>query len=241
MTTIGEVVARLRNSIKEVTDDSVYSNRYLWSTYLTALKQLIKQDSVAGKIYATSDVWSPICVELEPVNSLYCNCFCLPYDKQVYRSTRKLPKFLESTDGIVYRWLATPDMSRTFVIVSPFQYQQKSKIKFNRERYAFLHDGYLYTPNHEFPLLSLSAFFEGDVSDFQCEGQTSTVPDPSLPTELVVETLGECAKMLYAKASIPDYLEDAAIKMARSELLPLTQVRTDEHPNANNVQRDVSP
>lgn len=239
MTTIGDVVARLRNSIKEVSDDSVFSNRYLWNTYLTALRQLIKQDSVAGKIYSTSEVWVPICIQMEPINSLYCNCFCLPYDKQVYRSTQKLPKFLESTDGIIYRWLATPDMSRTFVIVSPFQYQVKSKIKYNREKYAFIHDGYLYTPNHEYQLLSMSAFFEESVDDFMCGKPQGTIPE-EIPLNETSALLGECGKKLYERVQLPAYLEDAVIKMARAELLPLTQVRTDEHPNANNVQKDIS-
>ncbi len=239
MTTIGDVVARLRNSIKEVSDDSVYSNRYLWNTYQTALRQLVKQDSVAGSIYSTAETWIPICIQMEPVNSIYCNCFCLPYNKQVYRSTAKLPKFLESTDGIIYRWLATPDMSRTFVIVTPFQYQVKSKIKFNREKYAFIHDGYLYTPNQEYSLLSMSAFFEDSVENFLCEGQISTIPEEVPPNEESI-LLGECGKKLYERVQLPAYLEDAAIKMARAELLPLTQIRTDEHPNANNVQKDIS-
>ena len=238
MTTIGEVVARLRNSIKEVADDSAYSNRYLWNAYSTALKQLIKQDSVAGKLYSTASAWTPICIEMEPVSSLYCNCFCLPYDVTVYRSTRKIPTFLESSDGIVYRWLATPDMSKRFVIVNPTQYQIKKKIKYNKEKYAFIHDEYLYTPDHQYPWLSLSALFQGDVTDFQCDNQGTVPEEPTKLQETVLE--GGCAKRLYSKVGIPDYLEDAAIKIARAELLPLTQVRTDENPNANNVQRDIS-
>ena len=83
MTTIGEVVARLRSSIKEVSDDSVFSNRYLWNTYLTALKQLLKQDTTSGNIFSMSDVWEPICIELEPVNSIYCDCMYLPNNCEV--------------------------------------------------------------------------------------------------------------------------------------------------------------
>ena len=40
--------------------------------------------------------------------------------------------------------------------------------------------------------------------------------------------------------ALPDYLEDAAIKMARAELLPVTQLRQDEVINMNTNQRDAS-
>lgn len=237
MTTIGEVVARLRSSIKEVSDDSVYSNRYLWNTYLTAMKQLLKQDTASGNIYSMSDVWEPICIEMEAVNSIYCNCLVLPNNCEVYRSKRKLPKFIESNDGIIYRWLATPDLSRTFVIVSPFQYEVKSKVRFNRENYAFIHNGFLYTPKHDYPWLSLSALFEGDLSDFNCNTSNNN-PTANPPID---SDNNECGSKLRSKVQLPDYLEDAAIKMARSELVPITQLKPDEHPNANTIERQVSP
>lgn len=239
MTTIGEVVSRIRNSIKEVSDDSVFSNRYLWNVYETALKQLIKQESHSGNIYTQSDVWVPICIEMEPVDSIYCNCFCLPNNVTVYRSTRKLPRFLESNDGIVYRWLATPDLSRTFVIVSPAQYQWRAKFKYKRESYAFIHDGYLYTPDKEFPLLSLAAFFTEDISSFVCGStQKNTTEETKYSSDQGSTT--DCATRLSAKVQIPDYLERAAIELVRAEVLPATQLKQDEHPNANTTQRDLS-
>lgn len=237
MTTIGEVVARLRNSIKEVSDDSVFSNRYLWNTYLTALKQLLKQDTTSGNIFSMSDVWEPICIELEPVNSIYCDCMYLPNNCEVYRSKVRLPKFMESNDGMIYRWLATPDLSRTFVIVSPYQYSVKSKIKYNRTKYAFIHNGFLYTPSEKYPWLSLSAIFVEDVTKFKCQ-DTKNNNSKSNPFEVIENT--SCGAMLKSKVALPDYLEDAAIKMARAELLPVTQLRQDEVINMNTNQRDAS-
>ena len=225
MTTIGEIVANLRGSIKEVTDDSAYSNRFLWSKFNTVVKQLVKQEADTGRIYSQSDLWEPICIEMEPVSSIYCNCQFLPYNCEVYRSKYKLPKFLESSDGFVYRWISTPDLSRDFTLVTPYQFHNKSKIKYNREKYAFIHDGYLYTPKDSYPLISLSGLFEGDISDFECNKKEDVV---------------ECKTMLSKKVMIPGYLESGAIKMVLSELFHSVQISKDEHTNVNTNQKEVS-
>lgn len=229
MTTIGQVVATIRDAIKERADDSVYSNRFLWDTYYTIMKQLIKRDADNGRIYSMSTIWNPICVEMEPVSALYCNCMYLPYDCTVYRSKKKLPKMLESSDGFIYRWIATPDMSKTLVLVSPFQYAKKSKVKYNLEKYAFIHDGYLYTPSETYPLITISGLFNGNISDFMCGTEEDTTVSSS-----------PCISKLAEKVQIPDYLEEACLSMALSKILPSVQLKPDEHPNANTFERDIS-
>lgn len=229
MTTVGEIISRVRGSLKEVTDDSAYSNRFLYSTFMTYAKQLIKQDADSGRIYEMSDIWEPICVEMEPVSSLYCNCQFLPYNCTVYRSKLKLPNFLQSSDGVIYRWISTPDLSKDFVLVTPYQFHNKTKIKYNREKYAFIHDQYLYTPKDTFPVLTVSALFEGDLSMFTCN-----------PTEDRVSQ-GSCATKLGQKIMLPSYLEAAVIKMTLGELVPTTQLAKDELPNNNSNQKEVSP
>lgn len=234
MTTIGEIVSKLRGSIKEVTDDSKFTNRYLWSSFYINAKQLIKQDADNGRIYSMSDIWEPICVEMEPVSSLYCNCIFLPFNCTVFRSKHQLPSFLESSDGFIYRWIATPDLSKDFVLVTPQQYHNKSKIKYNREKYAFIHDKYLYTPSETYPLITLSALFDGDISDFMCNKKKEN-------TEVQTQAQNQCNTKLSQPIALPSYLESAAIKMTLSELFTSIQVRADELPNSNDTLKDVTP
>lgn len=232
MNTIGGIVSRIRGTIKETTDDSVYSNRTLWYTFFTYAKQLIKESADKGQIYDMSNIWETICIEMEPVSSLYCNCQFLPYDCIVYRSKLKLPVFMESGDGFIYRWIATPDLSQDFVLVTPYQYHNKSRIKYNREKYAFIHDGYLYTPKHTFPIISMSALFPESINDFLC-GKSKDELDKSSNTT--------CNSRLDKKIQLPDHLEYAAIKMTLSELIPSIQIPFDENPNSNTNQKEVSP
>lgn len=222
-----EIISRLRNSLKEVSADSRFTNRYLWNVFHTTTKQLIKEDADRGRLYNQSNIWQRICVEMEPVSSIYCDCEYIPYDCTVYRSKKKLPLILESSDGLVYRFIATPDLSRYFTLVSPFAYSTKSKIKYNKTHYVFIHNGYLYMPSDTYPLLIISGVFESDIREYQCGDEDANNQG--------------CGSALSVSVTLSDYLLNAAIKMSLQELTIPRQLPQDEHPNANSTQIQGSP
>lgn len=221
-----EMISRIRNTIKEVHADSEYSNRYLWNLIVSSAKKLIREDADRGRIFKQASIWETICIEMEPVSSLICNCRYLPYNCIVYRSKNKLPDFLEYSAGVVYRFIATPDLSKEMVLVSPYQYSVKKNIKYNKEKYAFIHDGYLYTPNTNYPLLSMSSLFLEDVSLFKCDSSIDT---------------SACGSVLTLNLPLPDYLEDNCVKIVLQELGFSKQIVSDQHPNSNENQREGTP
>lgn len=222
------IISRLREGIKEVSADSNYTNRYLWHVFSTASHKLFKEDADKGKIYAQSNPWESICVEMEPVSSLFCDCIYLPYNCEVFRSKFKLPKIIESSTGFIYRMIASPDLSQQFTLVSPYLYSVKSKIKYNKEKYAFFYDDYLYTPNHRFPSLVVAGLFQGDTSKFNCKQDCE--PDS-----------GVCGSALNVSVTLNDYLIDACIKIALTEILPVLQKQQDNLANNNETQKEVTP
>ena len=222
-----EIVSRLRNSLREVSTDSRYSNRYLWNVFQTCSNKLLKEDADKGRIYSQSNPWDSICVEMEPVSSLFCDCVYLPYNCKVFRSKIQLPKIVESSTGFIYRMIATPDLSQSFTLVSPYMYSVKSKVKYNKEKYAFIHNNYLYTPTTTFPSLVISGLFEGNIDKFNCKQDCE--PDS-----------GTCGSALNTNISLSDYLVDACIKMSLVEILPVVQKMADQLPNSNDTQKDVS-
>jgi hypothetical protein len=221
--TIREVVSLLRDSLKEQSTDTKYTNRFLWSTFLRGRNTLLKQEADSKKkLFNLSGIWDTVCVQMQEVSSLICNCDCLPYDCYVYRSKKKLPKSVESSLGILYRYIATPDLSVDITLVSPTQYQIKSKIKGNKLKYAFIHDGYLYTPGLKYPTIVVSAVFDEDVSTLNCNKSINS-DNPS--------TTNTCSSILDRNTGLPDYLEDAGIKMALQLLIPSKQILADDLPN----------
>ncbi len=222
-----EIVSRLRNSLRESSADTKYSNRYLWNVFFTASKKLLKEDADKGRIYSQSNPWESICVEMEPVSSLYCDCIYLPYNCTVFRSKIKLPRIIESSTGFIYRLIASPDLSQQFTLVSPYLYSVKRKIKYNKEKYAFIYDGYLYTPDSTFPILTVSGLFDEDTSKFNCKQDSE--PDSQV-----------CGSAININVGLNDYLIDAAIKISLGEILPIVQKPFDHTPNNNDTQKEIS-
>jgi hypothetical protein len=225
-----ELISRLRTSIKEVSADTKFTNRYLWNVIWSAIKLLVKQDADTNrKIYNQSGLWQSICVKMIPVSPILCDCLVLPMDCAVYRSEYRLPAILESANGFVYRFISTPDLSIKFTLVTPFQFDYKSKIRNNREKYVFIHDGYLWSPNSTFGMLILSGVFESDTSkitQFNCNKPVDG---------------GDCGSILDSEAGVPDYMDRDVIRVALEELGISRQLQADNLPNLNDTQKEVAP
>jgi len=228
-----ELISRLRNSLNEVSTDTHFTNRYLWNVLWSGIKTVIKQDADnARKLYNQAGLWQNICVKMKPVSPILCDCVNIPLDCVLYRSEYQLPKILESSYGFIYRFISSPDLSVKFTLVTPYDYDRKSKIKYNREKYAFIHNGYLWSPNAQFPVLTVSGIFEQDTKslpEFNCD-------------QLSEEQLGgKCNSILDTPSGVPDYLETSVIRIALEELGASKASPRDELPNQNETQRQVSP
>lgn len=223
MQTRSEVISRLRNSIKEVTSDSKFTNRYLWNVFWTKAQLLLQRESDRARLYNQSDVWQTICVKMDKVSPLLCDCLQLPMDCVVYRSRFKIPKIIEGTFGKLYRFISSADLSNFIILVTPYQYSLK-QTKYSKEKYAFIHDGYLWAPNTKWSHLIISAIFGEEINnEFKCDCDESTTDN--------------CSSLLYLNAGLPEWLIDPAITMALQELGVPKQIPSDNLPNTNDNEK----
>lgn len=224
--TRSEVISRLRNSIKEVNADTKYTNRYLWNVFWTNAKTLLKQESDRNRLYNQSDIWQTICVKMDKVSPLLCDCLKLPMDCVVYRSRFKIPKITDGNYGKIYLFISSADLSNKITLVSPYQYELK-QTKYNKEKYAFFHDGYLWAPNTKWSNIIISALFEEEISnEFKCDCEDSSSTG--------------CGSLLYLTAGCPDWLVQPAISMCLQELGASKSIPTDELPNTNPNEKQIS-
>lgn len=222
-----EVIARLRNSIKEVNADTKYTNRYLWNVFWTNALILLKQESDKNRLYNQAAIWETICVKMDKVSPLLCDCLKLPMDCVVYRSRFKVPKISEGYYGRIYRFISSADLSNKITLVTPYQYELKQS-KYNKEKYGFFHDGYFWTPNTKWSHIIISAIFEEEISkEFKCDCDDETTTDT-------------CGSLLYLNASVPEYLIQPAIQMALQELGMSKTLPQDELPNSNTNEKQIS-
>ena len=220
-----EVISRLRNSIKEVNSDSLYSNRYLWNVFWTNAQTLLKQESDRARLYSQSDIWETICIPMDSVSPILCTCLSLPMDCVVYRSRFKLPNVVEGSFGKIYRVISSPDLSQKLTLVTPYQYDLK-QTKYNREKYVFIHDGYLWAPNTKWSNLIISAMFAEEIpNEFKCDCEDSS---------------SDCGSLLYLGSSLPEWLIAPCIQMSLQELGVPIQKPQDELSNNNSNEKQIS-
>lgn len=87
---IGELLSTIRLTIKEITDDSRYTDSYLWSLVVQA-KATIVGNNIKNKSFISSWANNRFCMELELVKAE--DCSCIPDNScKVLRSKYKIPR-----------------------------------------------------------------------------------------------------------------------------------------------------
>jgi len=223
---VREVISRVRNSLKEHSADSVFFNKHIYSILRSHTAFLLKRESekLKNNIYLSSNIWTPICVEMEPVSAIQCSCVSLPIDCTIYRSKQKLPIMLEVGYSFFYKSIATIDNSEFFTLVSPNGFKQRTSTKYakySKDSLAFLEDGYLYTPDKEYSFLRILGWFE-NVNGFKDCNSTST-PTSSTAGCSLMDTEFKC----------PEHLISPVIQMTLEELLRTKQLPYDNIVNGN--------
>jgi hypothetical protein len=209
-----EAISRAKIPFKEVRADSLLTNKYIYSALYTSASLIIKRDADNKRsVYALSNIWTPYCVEMEYADAVTCPIE-IPTNCRIMRSKTRLPEFLETAGGFLYKSIGSADVlsQNSFVLVTPYQYSLKSKIKYNKTKYVFIEDGYLYAPNCDYPTLKVLGYFKKAITT-NCKdcGASCSILDATFPA--------------------PDYLFDTILKMALQEIGVYKSV---QHDNVNN-------
>lgn len=184
--TVREVTSRVRGTLKEFYSDSVLTNRLIWNIIQSGLMLYLDRD---GKNIYKLDIFTKVTLEQEDYN-IYEGT-CVPLECQGCRY--KLPKGAENKNGLIYRYIGSPDQSITYKVVSPSAFQNKKKLRGDKGKYMILEEGYLYTSDC-LPCLSISYL--------------ANVP---------VVTENGCS-VLDTEASIPDFILHQILRMPLEEL-----------------------
>ncbi len=205
--TIREVVSRLRNDLKEHTQDSVYYNRHLWNAFWTASRLLLQREA-DGEGIKDMRSFKSVILDTEEVNKYEGTC--VPLECAVCRV--KLDKPLMSKKGMVYHFVGSIDMHTEFKVVSPQDFKVKAGIKGVRVNYAYLEGDYLYLSKCT-PCIKVIAVF----NDFS-----------------TTNTKGSCS-ILDSEIGIPDYLIEGSLSLAKQHLLPTLSKAYDHTQNKNTL------
>jgi hypothetical protein len=131
------------------------------------------------------------CVDLIEVDKVAA-CCDIQSGVKIKRSKEKLPPILEGFNGPLLRTVASIDGSVEVFRTTPQLYtslQKTSGFKYNKKKYYWLLDGYLFIPNVEWDSAQIDGIFEGSISGLTCDDECQSVQSQylNIPPDLFAQ------------------------------------------------------
>jgi hypothetical protein len=218
--TIGDVLSRIRTQVKAVRQDAFLTDRVIYTFVLKHAKWLMKREDAKNRILGFSGVAQTMdFVELIEVDKVEACCTGLSSDCKIKRTKEKMPVFMQGYYGPLIRTVSSLDGSEELQPTNPNSYLAMSRsknFKFNKAKYFWYLDDYLYFPNLDWDAVRIEGIFEDDISKFTCEvdncmvrsDQTFNVPD-YLFGELESQVFKDLAGIMQMPADMPNDKQNA--------------------------------
>jgi hypothetical protein len=223
MKTIEEVISRVRNQVKGVKQDSFLTDRFLYSLIMKHAKLLMRRQDSTNKLMKFSSVFQELkFVELVEVDKTELECLCITTGCKVMRTKDKLPEMIEGYFGPLFRTISSLDRSvqvqPTFAAIFEKISKQKT-FKYNKDKFYWYSDGYLYLPNVDWDAIKVEGLFEGDISKYNCD------------------TEDDCKTIQQRQISVPEFLFSEIEQLVMRDLGIMIQIPTDAGHDMSSLTR----
>lgn len=223
MTTINDAVSRVRNVLKGVKEDLFMTDRFIYSVILKYAKMLIRRQDNEMKIFRVQSLFKTLpCVELIEVDKVEACCEGIKSGCTIMRTKDPLPEVLDGAYGPIIRTVSSIDGSIIVYKTYPSAFVRltnSSGYKYNKNKYYWFINGYLYLPNVSWESISITALFEENVSVYTC-----------LETD-------DCSLAQDRQMPVPEYLFAEIEQYAIKEILTAGQIPVDTSDDSQNVLR----
>jgi hypothetical protein len=223
MTTTGEAISRVRNTLKAVKEDPFLTDRTIYYSIIKYGKTLLKREDNQNRLMKMSSLFSFLpFVELIEVDKIEAQCTGIYSGCTIKRTKEKLPQLFDGMFGPILRTVSSIDGETELMRTEPGTYVSMSKttnFKYNKRKYFWYLNGYLYFPNLEWDAVKVEGIFEGDKGDFLCDpkDQCMLKQDQQLP--------------------FPEYLFSEIEQMVLQELTMLAKLPVDNGDDGQNILR----
>ena len=220
MTTIGEAISRIRNSLKAVKEDAFLTDRTIYFSLSKYAKTLIKREDNQFRLMKMSQIFQVLpYVELIDVDRVEAGCVGVYSECYFKRSKDKLPSILDGMFGPIIRTTSSIDGSIEMFRTDPGTWvsiTKSSTFKYNKRPYFWYLNGYIYCPNIDWDAIRIEAIFENQAET--CD------TDP-------------CLIKQDQPLAIPDYLFSEAEQFVLKELTMIMQAPSDGADDSQNSLR----
>ena len=220
MSTIGESISRVRNSLKAVKEDAFLTDRTIFFAITKYAQTLIKREDNQFKLMKMSSIFQVLpYIELIDVDKVEAGCIGVYSGCYFKRSKDKIPSILNGAFGPVIRTVSSIDSSIELYRTEPGLWLSMTKtttFKYNKNLYFWYLDDYLYFPNLDWDAIRMEAIFDGYVD--------SCSSDP-------------CELKQNMPLNIPAYLFSEVEQYAVKELSMSLQIPPDTSLDGQNILR----
>jgi hypothetical protein len=220
MTTIGEAISRVRNTLKAVKEDPFLTDRTIYYSLLKYAQTLIKREDNQFKLMKISSIFSVLpYIEMIDVDKVDAGCIGIFSGCYFKRSKEKLPTILDGVFGPIIRTVSSIDGTIEMYRTDPGTWVSMTKTttwKYNRNFYFWYLDGYIFAPNIDWDAIRMEAIFEGKLDTCTTE---------------------ECGIKQDQQFALPEYLFSEVEQFVIKELTMTMQVPTDGADDSQNTLR----
>lgn len=220
--TIGDVVSRIRNTVKSSKQDAFLTDRMIYTIVLKHAKWLMKREDSKNKLMAFSSVIQTMdYVELEEIDKVEACCTGIKSDCTIKRTKEKIPVFLQGYFGPLIRTVASLDGSEEMQPVLPSIYislANSKNFRYNNTKYYWYLNDYLYFPNTQWDAVKIEGIFEDDISAFTCKEDN-------------------CISKQDQSFNVPDYLLSELESQVIKDFMVLYQIPEDPNNDKQNIAR----
>jgi len=173
MTTIGEAISRVRNTLKAVKEDPFFTDRIIYYSIIKYGKTLLKREDNQYRLMRIGSIFSVLpMMELIDVDKVEAGCMGVQSGCYFKRTKERLPDIFDGLFGPIIRTVSSIDSSIEVYRTDPGTWTSRSKstsFKYNKRPYFWYLDGYIYLPNVDWDAIRVEAVFDDDISPFQCD------------------------------------------------------------------------
>jgi len=184
MTTIGDAISRVRNTLKAVKEDPFLTDRVIYSSLIKYGQTLLKREDNQFKLMKISSIFKVLpYIEMIDVDKVEAGCIGVFSGCYFKRSKDKLPTILDGAMGPVIRTTSSIDGSIEMFRTDPGTWVSMTRTttwKYNTRKYFWYLNGYIYAPNIDWEAIRMEAIFEGKLDTCDTDPCLIRQDDPLL-------------------------------------------------------------
>ena len=177
---IGEAISRIRGQVKAEVQDAFVTDRYIYSLIEKFAQVLMRRQDSLNKLMKFNSVWKALpYVELIDVDKVEAGCSGITSGCTIKRTKVRLPSMIEGYWGPLIRTVTSIDGSQELQATYPGTYTSMTRttsFKYNKTKYFWWLDGYIYSPNIEWDAIKVEGVFNDDITKWNCDKKDDCTP-----------------------------------------------------------------